>query len=161
LDEAGRSGQRVEIVYAFEFSALGGWVGPGIGPGVWPDEVTRREIEAMLRSAQTTAATSHPGVTVRAELLEGPASLLLAQPSARSGLVVLGSRGHGGFAGLLVGSTAVTVSAHAHCPVVVVRHPAVAARPVVVGVDGSECSLLALDFAAARAAARGVALRAL
>lgn len=66
-------------------------------------------------------------------------------------MVVLGSRGLGGFSGMLIGSVAVQVSSHAHCPVVVVPPEVLpttpAKRKVVVGVDGSKLSAKALDFA--------------
>lgn len=73
--------------------------------------------------------------------------------------LVVGNRGHGGFADLLLGSTSVAVSAHAHCAVVVVRGNVVAEAPVVAGVDGSPASLQALRFAVEQAASRAVALR--
>jgi nucleotide-binding universal stress UspA family protein len=73
-------------------------------------------------------------------------------------LLVLGNRGLGGFAGLLLGSAAVQVSAHADCPVLVVRGEPRADGPVVVGVDGSELSDLAVGFAVEEAARRGTAL---
>ena len=158
LDEADPGRQEVHLTYAFEWANVGGWIGPGLGPAAWPDDVGRREIEAMLNAAVNEAASRRPGVALRTELLDGPASLVLQERSARAALIVLGSRGHGGFAGLLVGSTTVAVTAHAHCPVVVVRGSPEASKPVVVGLDGSEQSLLALDFAFGRAAKRGVAL---
>jgi nucleotide-binding universal stress UspA family protein len=157
LDEGARSGEAVELAYAFEPTTVGSWIGPGIGPGVWPDEVARREVEAVVQQAAAEAAGTHPGVRVHGEVLDGPAALLLQERSARASLVVLGSRGHGGFTGLLTGSTAVTVCAHAHCPVVVVRGEEpqrTGPGPVVVGVDGSEHSRLALGFALDRAANR-------
>ncbi|MGW0434805.1 universal stress protein [Micromonospora sp. NPDC003197] len=163
LDEGARSGNPVLLAYAFEWMTTGGWIGPGIGVGTWPDDVARREIEAVLREAVAEAAGTHPGVEVRGEVFDGPPALILQERSATAALVVLGSRGHGGFTGLLAGSTTVSVAAHAHCPVVVVRSTEPGepspVGPVVVGVDGSEQSLLALDFAAERARSWGVPLR--
>ena len=72
-------------------------------------------------------------------------------------MIVLGSRGHNAIAS--VGSVSVAVSAHAHCPVVVVRGEPAPGAPVVVGVDDSDCAQLALTFAFDQAAARGVSLR--
>lgn len=161
LDEGASTGDPVQLAYVFEWLAAPALAGPAYGG--WLDETARRDAESILEAAANDAARSHPGVDVSGVVLEGPASLLLQERSRGASLLVLGSRGHGGFAGLLVGSTSVTVAAHAHCPVVVVRgvapgpeHPA---DPVLVGVDGSEQSLLALGFALERAAGRGVALR--
>jgi nucleotide-binding universal stress UspA family protein len=159
LDEADRTGRALHLVFAFEWINAGGWIGPGIGPAAWPDDVARREIDAMLQTAAGEAVGSHPSVVVQGELLDGSASLVLQERSAQAALVVLGNRGHGGFGGLLAGSTAVAVSSHAHCPVVVVRGGSDRSDPIVVGVDGSECSMLALGFAFEQAARRGVALR--
>ncbi|MEV4759942.1 universal stress protein [Micromonospora sp. NPDC049559] len=159
LDEAARTGQPVRLLYVFEWVDFGSAMAPGIGPGGWHDEVAWREVEAMLRAVESEAATTHPGVRVGGEVADGPASGLLLERSAQAALVVLGHRGHGGFAGLLAGSTAVAVSSHAHCPVVVVRGEPRRKEPVVVGVDGSRYSLLALDFALDRAATRRVPLR--
>ena len=50
-----------------------------------------------------------------------PAPALLAE-SQRASLVVVGSRGHGEFAGMLLGSVSEYLATHAHCPVVIVRH---------------------------------------
>ncbi|RLP85903.1 universal stress protein [Micromonospora sp. BL4] len=163
LDEAEHSGQPVRLAYVFEWLTVAGWVGPGVAPGVWPDDTARRQVEELVRKAAADAATAHPGLTVTGEVYDGPPALVLQERSAEAGLLVLGSRGHGGFGGLLAGSTAVAVTAHAHCPVVVVRDGAVSGPtgPVAVGVDGSEPSLVALGFAAERAAQRQVPLRVL
>jgi nucleotide-binding universal stress UspA family protein len=160
LDEAGRSGRPIRLAYVFEWLTVAGWIGPGLAPGVWPDEHARRQVEELVRKAAADAAAERPGLTVHAEVYDGPPALVLQERSAEAGMLVLGSRGHGGFGGLLAGSTAVSVTAHAHCPVVVVRdgHTATSG-PVVVGVDGSESSLRALGFAVERAAQRDVPLR--
>jgi nucleotide-binding universal stress UspA family protein len=163
LDEGARTGHPVRLAYVFEWMPAGSWLGPG--PGPWPDETARREVAAMLDDAVAEAAGSHPGVVVDGVVLDGPAAILLREQSERAALMVLGNRGLGGFTGLLAGSTTVTVCAHAHCPVVVVRavDPAAGTRPgpVVVGVDGSDSSLLALEFAFSQAAHRGVPLLAI
>lgn len=71
-------------------------------------------------------------------------------------LVVVGSRGRGQLLSALLGSVSYEISAHAHCPVVVVRRGASIGaengQSVVVGVDGSEGSQIAVDFAAGVAA---------
>ncbi|MGR6318146.1 universal stress protein [Micromonospora soli] len=162
MDEAGRSGRPVRLAYVFEWLTVAGWIGPGVAPGVWPDETARREVEELVRKAAADAAAERPGLTVHGEVFDGPPALVLQERSAEAGMLVLGSRGHGGFGGLLAGSTAVSVTAHAHCPVVVVRDgQAATAGPVVAGVDGSESSLRALAFAVERAAQRDVPLRVL
>lgn len=162
LDEAGRSGRPVRLAYVYEWLTVAGWLGPGIAPGVWPDETARRQVEDLVRTATADAAATSPGVTVHGEVFDGPPALVLEERSARAGLLVLGSRGHGGFTGLLAGSTAVAVAGHAHCPVVVVRgEPGQRAGHIAVGVDGSEFSLVALGFAVEQAAARRVPLHVL
>jgi nucleotide-binding universal stress UspA family protein len=89
---------------------------------------------------------------VATDLRDGIAADVLINESRTAQLVVLGSRGLGGFASLLLGSVAVAVSTHGHCPVVVMRSSTVDGvpekdGPVVVGTDGSELSDAALTFA--------------
>lgn len=54
-------------------------------------------------------------------VLSGPAARTLIDVSETSGMLVLGSRGHGGFAGLLLGSVSAACAAHARCPVLIVH----------------------------------------
>ena len=91
-------------------------------------------------------------------IVNAGAALTLIDRSAEAGLVVLGSQGHSAVTGLL-GSVSVAVSAHARCPVVVVRGHAAYTDPVVVGVDDSPGAQAALGFAFGQAAERGVALQ--
>ncbi|MET8866597.1 universal stress protein [Nonomuraea sp. NPDC004580] len=104
---------------------------------------------------------------VRPLLVKRPASAVLLEAAAEAELVVLGSRGVGGFEDLRVGSAAVQVPAHSPTPVIVVRpddhtDDPPGTRPdeeagggrIVVGVDGSPASLAAFGFAVREAALR-------
>ncbi len=62
----------------------------------------------------------HPA-DLKITVLEGAAPKLLLDVSADAGMLVVGSRGHGGFAGLLLGSVSATCAEHADCPVLVVH----------------------------------------
>lgn len=62
-----------------------------------------------------------PAIIVRPKIQEGRAAKVLIDASEHADLLVVGSRGIGGFAGLLLGSVSQHVSAHAACTVVVVR----------------------------------------
>lgn len=117
----------------------------------------------VLRKAEATMREIGPALEVRREVRVGGAAGLLIEESAKARMVVLGSHGLGGFEGMLVGSVSVGVSAHGHCPVVVVRgrtvdEPPPERGPVVVGVDGSRISEAALGFAFDAASLRGVPL---
>jgi nucleotide-binding universal stress UspA family protein len=104
-----------------------------------------------LEALASSVRLRHPGLQVETLLLEGLTSLALIEETARAHLLVLGTRGLGGFGGMVLGSVAVQVSAHAHCPVVVVPPDTLpvmhTSRRVVVGVDGSKLSAKAVDFA--------------
>ena len=160
LDEGARTGADVHLVYAFEWPVYA--AAPTVaGVGPWPDSHARAEAATMLDAAVAAAADSHPQVTVTHEALLGAPVPVLEDRSRNARLTVLGNRGQGGFAELLLGSVAVAVSAHAHCPVVVVRAdgtPRQPNAPVVVGVDSSECAQRALAWAFEAASIRRVGL---
>lgn len=103
------------------------------------------------------------GLDVRWSLEQGFAPAVLLKASREASLVVLGSRGHGGFDNLTVGSAAMQLPAHAACPVIVVRPTLPPARRdgvrMVVGVDGSPASEAALGFAFGEAALRAASVQ--
>ncbi|HEU5470881.1 MAG TPA: universal stress protein [Actinophytocola sp.] len=126
-------------------------------------EVLVDRCRQWLRQAADAARAVADPVEIVTELRAGVIAKGLIEESAGARMVVLGSRGLGGFTELLVGPIAVTVAAHAHSPVVVVRPPGtrtppVGTGPVVVGVDGSPTSEAAVAFAFEAAALRGVPL---
>ena len=91
------------------------------------------------------------------------ASTVLVEEAERAQLAVIGDGGRGRLGGALAGSVAVALSTHASCPVVVVRGQEreatqAASLPVVLGVDGSPTSEVAIAFAYEAASVRGVAL---
>src|SRR3954465_8665024 len=116
--------------------------------------------EGRLAEGRDGVLAEHAGLDVTTAAREWSPVTALVQESQHAELIVLGSRGLGGFPGLLVGSTAVAVAAHAHCRIVVVRgrtpHDAPpAAGPVLVGTDGSADSEAAIAFACEEARLRG------
>jgi nucleotide-binding universal stress UspA family protein len=75
----------------------------------------------LLADAVAPWALKHPAVEVETTVVDGSAAWALVQASKGAALVVVGSRGHGGFAGLLLGSVGQALLRHADCPVAVVR----------------------------------------
>ena len=67
------------------------------------------------------ALLEHPDVVVKRHALDGGGAELLTEFSVATDLIVVGSRGRGGFAGLLLGSTSQHLLHHAPCPVAIVR----------------------------------------
>ncbi|HXV91707.1 MAG TPA: universal stress protein [Pseudonocardia sp.] len=164
--EAARRRATLRLVQAFAWPG-----GHHVGEpylGVDERELLRRTAREQVADAAAAAAEVAPGLEIEREVRDGHPSPLLVAESRRAQLVVLGDRGLGGFTGLLVGSVAVELAAHAACPVVVVRGAGldtppvdkglVGEGPIVVGVDGSPTSEAAVAFAFEAAASRGVPL---
>lgn len=155
-DEAARRRTELRIVHAAGIPrvSLLGTVPepPGVRAGL-RDRGWRLLREAAFAAQQATGEESELVLDDELPVL----TLLRAADTAR--MVVLGPSGHGGYLpGVLLGSTAVQVSAHATSPVVVVRgtddEPGTARGPVVVGVDGSLASGAALYHAFEEASLR-------
>jgi nucleotide-binding universal stress UspA family protein len=154
--EASHRNEPLHIVHAFIWPSLHVNVGPVAGD--LPETGLRHHAEDLLTEAAIEAEKAAPHVPVTTALIDGAATPVLLQESHRATLLVLGDRGLGGVSGLIVGSVAVHAAAHAGCPVLVIRGVEPAAGPVVVGVDGSEASRLAVGFAYQESAYRGAEL---
>ncbi|MCU7820770.1 universal stress protein [Kitasatospora sp. DSM 101779] len=121
----------------------------------------------MLADAREDVISAHPALEVGADLIGGGDPVdVLAEAAAGAELLVLGSRGLGGFAGLVVGSVGLALAGRSEAPTVLVRHagaqdgPAPERAAVVVGVDTRSPAPEVLDFAFQEAARRGAVLRA-
>ncbi len=117
-EEARVRGALLEVVHAWHRPYLGGYphVGSAFDPAVL-EEAARSILEAGVGAAEGAS----PGQPVEGVLAYGDPSSEIVERSQGAELVVVGSRGQGGFAGLLLGSVSDHVSRHAPCPVVVVR----------------------------------------
>ncbi|MCX4884896.1 universal stress protein [Streptomyces turgidiscabies] len=152
-----RAGLR--LVHAFIWPAMHVPLGRSF-PGP-PESGLRNMVERLMAEAEERARTVAPDVGVSRAVVTGEPLTVLEAQSRAAELVVVGSRGLGGFVGLMVGSTAVHLAAHGQCPVLVVREQGESTGPIVVGVDGSSNGAGAVDFAFAEAALRGVGIVAL
>jgi nucleotide-binding universal stress UspA family protein len=122
-------------------------------------EVERQDAERALADAAKRAAWLAPALRVDTAIIDGPPAQALLDAASDASLLVVGSRGAGGFAGMMLGSVSRYVATHAHCPVVVARQETMAAhREIVVGVRDLEQSGAGLEFAFEEAALRGARL---
>ncbi|MEV0163368.1 universal stress protein [Nonomuraea fuscirosea] len=160
--EAAARQYRLRIVHAFLWPLMNVPLGPpAMGP---PDAGLQQAADKLLSTAVDRARQVAPSLDISTDLPVCAPAAALIDASRDAALVVVGHRGLGGFTGLLVGSVGVQTAAHAACPVVVVRdsssgdaeQPGPAVGQVVVGVDGSDLSDLAVDFAFAHAARHGL-----
>ncbi|ALL79625.1 hypothetical protein AD006_31025 (plasmid) [Pseudonocardia sp. EC080610-09] len=150
--EAERRAAPLRLVGVIEWSAYR----PPVAAGVLNErekDVLVEHIRTELTGAATQAHVLAPELTVSHTIVVGSPKRALHTEAQNAQLLVLGSRGRGGFTGLLLGSVSMALSATSPCPLVVVRGPGVDDGPVVVGVDGSEAGALALQYAVGAAAA--------
>jgi nucleotide-binding universal stress UspA family protein len=124
LQEARLRRATLRVVHAWQFGYIGA---PGIEAGstmVGAElEELRHGAEAALEATLREAIPDTDGVKLDRRVVEGPAAPVLVEESHGADLLVVGSRGLGGFRGLLLGSVGQQCAHHAGCPVVIVPHP--------------------------------------
>ena len=148
--EAELWGAALDVVHAWIFPLA---LQEGRGLTSLDPEVLERGSRAILDGAVASVGTT--GIELSPMLVEGEAVPVLNRLAAGADLLVVGSRGHGGFTGRVLGSVSQRCLESAPCPVVVVPHDAKPrTRTIVVGVDGSEPSCAALHWAIAEATRR-------
>ncbi|MCN0180576.1 universal stress protein [Salinispora arenicola] len=146
----------LRVVHAFIWPLTGAPLTPV--PGAPVTAGLRNQAEQYVTEAVEQARKIAPDLRITGVVVDGAPTPVLVEEARGAVLTVLGHRGLGGFAGLLLGSVTVQVAARAQSPVMVVRGEARADGPVVVGVDGSELSTKAVAFAFEEADRRDASL---
>lgn len=114
------SASTLEVVTAWQPLTGYGWIGAGwVGiPADWnPNQDAEKALSATIDEVFDQQRPAGLKLTVR----EGSAAQVLLDASAGAGMLVVGSRGHGGFTGLLLGSVSAACTEHATCPVLVLH----------------------------------------
>lgn len=147
--EAARRGTDLDVVHAWSYPY------PGSRTGIAEARELMRSHAARVLEHSVEALGDSGDVDVEAHLVEASPIEALRHMSTDADLVVVASRGRGGFASLVLGSVSASVAGHTRCPTAIVRHDQPPAQRIVVGVDGSETSARALQFAVDEAALDG------
>ena len=133
------------------------WQVPLAGPAVetWPMGSPAYDRDLLVASAQrlvddaATTIDANSDIALQTTVAHGGAAAVLLDAAEDASLVVVGTRGRGGFQRLLLGSTSTQCATHANRPLVVVpeRTEITDTTDIVVGVDGSPNSIAALEWA--------------
>lgn len=117
----------IKVVRAWEYP----FVPPAMDPfpagpvaevgGELDTEGLRRNHETRLAALVSELAGESPDVEIELVVVEGHPAEVLVEAAEGAELLVVGSRGHGGFTGLLLGSVSQAAAQHARCPVVIAR----------------------------------------
>jgi nucleotide-binding universal stress UspA family protein len=118
IEDAQRRRAEVEAVFAFD-SGLA-WIDVGSDTQATIVEHATTQARALLDEALAEALGDSCPVTVHSTVVQGSPAAALIEVARTADLLVVGSRGRGGFAGLLLGSVSQRCAEHAPCPVVVV-----------------------------------------
>jgi len=156
-DVAARRGTSLTVVSAYR-TPIPMYANPAALQAWKEDKAHQQAAESLLEKA-AGLLSEHPG-KVEYVTVDGDSVGALVEVSAKAQMIVIGSRGRGGFLGLLRGSVATSLPAHATCPTVVVpsRPLPDLSAPVVVGADMSAHSQVAVLQAAQVAKDRGAPL---
>jgi nucleotide-binding universal stress UspA family protein len=153
--EASRRGATLQVTHILDWE----WAETRYEFGDGRFGTARKAAEGIARGGVALAHEISPDLNCEIDILVGnPAARLIAE-TADAGLLVLGSRGRGGFASLMLGSISQRVAMHASCPVAVIRGRGdVTEGLVAVGFDESPHAEQVLRTAFEQAAARGTGL---
>jgi nucleotide-binding universal stress UspA family protein len=122
VDEAGRTGGEIDAVLAYDSGLAWIDVGSEYQAPILEQSATRAKaaLHHALEGLGTEGSTS---VSVRPLVVEGHPARVLVEVARDAELLVVGSRGRGGFAGVMLGSVSQRCAGHSACPVVVVPSP--------------------------------------
>jgi nucleotide-binding universal stress UspA family protein len=122
IDEAGARSADLDVLSTFEitnyWTDMASIVIPSVGE---IEDELRRRTEHLVKEVVEGRTGGRPVPHIRVVVAQGPADEVLVQRGRDAELLVVGSRGHGEFRGLLLGSVSLYTAMHAPCPVMVVR----------------------------------------
>jgi len=108
-------GAQLEAVTAWEYPPSYGWA------AIAPEWDPAHDMQKVLHDAMRAVFGDQPPPGMQLRVREGGAAKVLLDACKGAVMLVVGSRGHGGFAGLLLGSVSANVAEHAPCPVFIVH----------------------------------------
>jgi nucleotide-binding universal stress UspA family protein len=108
-------GARLDAVTAWEYPAALGW---SVVPDDWDPA---QDTAQILQQSVADVFGDAPPAGLQLHVQEGGSAKVLIDASQGANLLVVGSRGHGGFTGLLLGSVSANVAEHAPCPVMIIH----------------------------------------
>jgi nucleotide-binding universal stress UspA family protein len=115
--QAELTGSELRVVMSWDVPTTAYWAPL---PETWNlEEVTRAALEEAVKEVIVDSGS----VKITTLVAKGRPALVLVDQARDADLLVVGSRGHGGFKGMLLGSVSEHCATHADCPVVIVRHP--------------------------------------
>jgi nucleotide-binding universal stress UspA family protein len=114
--QAELTGSTIEAITTWEWPTNYGWAFP-----FPPEYDPKADAQRMLSDALAPVLAAHPDVPVQSTVIEGHPAPVLVEASRGADLLVVGSRGHGEFVGMLIGSVSEHCVTNTHCPVLVLR----------------------------------------
>ena len=122
LEEAKLRQARLRVVHAWQYGYIGATGVEGAYPALGGDIKELRDgAESALEETLRQSIPETGTVGIERRVVEGRPAAVLVDESEGADLLVVGSRGHGGFTGLLLGSVSQQCAHHATCPVVIVH----------------------------------------
>ncbi len=119
-EQARLTGSRLEVITAWQ--AVGSWgMSWGVAIPIPSDYDPAADARTMLDPIVDELRRNAPDVAIDVNVVEGHPAEVLMEASRHADLLVVASRGHGEFAGMLIGSVSQHLATQAHCPVVIVR----------------------------------------
>jgi nucleotide-binding universal stress UspA family protein len=150
----------LHVIHALDVNPNLSWGRPGVYQPMGSADLNSDL--GLLAQIERRVRAAHPTLEVTTAMTNDGAASALVTASRTADLVVVGTRGRGGFAGLLLGSVSLRLAAHSHCAAVLVRdrgHEDARAGEIVLGMEGDDPQDAVL-FAFAQAARGGVGVHA-
>jgi len=113
----------VEVILTWHLPAVAGMTPMMVPPDFDLQAESQATLDGFLRDQVGDPADRDSGSPITSRVVNASPAVALLEAAHEASMLVVGSRGHGGFAGLLIGSVSQHCVAHAPCPVVVVHAP--------------------------------------